>query len=182
MSPLLNSIVSLLLWMGALGIAWHHVARRRRLPSVLRWPGFLATVPAAFVLRGLLGEASAALPALAWYATMGVPVSRSGRIVLAALTVSALALYASALGLLQADLYAAGYAPGGLMAPIGIVVLLAYRILSGLAWSWLAGIALFATGLHPSPNLIDALIDVPAVLCAMAVVARRGREGDRPDR
>lgn len=175
MTPLLSSIVSLLLWMAALGVAWHHIARRRRLPSALRWPGLLATIPAAFVLRGLLGEASAALPVLAWYATGAPAIGRAGKVLLAAVAGAALALYVSALGLLQTDLYAAGYAPGGLMVPAALIVLLAYRVLPGLAWAWLGGIALFASGLHPSPNLFDALIDVPAALLAIHVAGRRNR-------
>ena len=171
-SALLSQGLSLLLWTVALGLVWWHLGRRRRLPVALWIPGFVATLPVAFVLRGLLGEASFALPALACCATAPMPPGRPARFLVAALTAVALALYASALGFLEVDLYALGYRPGIGLAVVALAMLGAYRWLPILAWCWLAGIALYAAQLHPSPNLWDTLLCLPSVLLALAALAR----------
>lgn len=170
-APLVAAAVGLLLWVAALAIAWHRVGQRRRLPQALRWPGFVAVLPLAFVLRGAFGEASAALPALVLLT--GTPIARPGRRLLLALAGAALALYASALGFLDADLYAVGYAPSWSIVLVAAVVLAAFHWLPTLGWAWLAGLGLAAAGLHPSPNLFDALIDVPAILLATRLALRR---------
>lgn len=170
-SPLLSAAVGLLLWATALALAWHRISVRRRLPTALLWPGFVAVLPVAFVLRGTFGEASAALPAMILLA--GMPVGRPGRVLLGSLVAAALALYASALGILAADFYALGYAPSWGVVVIAAVALAAYRWLPVLAWAWLAGLGLSAAGLHPSPNLFDALIDVPSALIAARLALRR---------
>lgn len=164
--------VGLLLWFVALALAWGSFGLRRRLPAALIWPGLLALAPLAFVLRGMLGDPGFALPALVFYAG-GPPLRAGGRGLLAALVAAALTLYASALGFIGADLYGAGYFPAAGMAAVGALLLAAYACLPALAWSWLLGLALFASGLHPSPNLWDTLVDLPSVILALAIVVRK---------
>lgn len=172
-SPLAAAVVGLGLWGAAIALAWHAYAARRRLPGGLYWPGFLAALPAAFVLRGLFGEASAALPALAYLVAAGGALAPAGRRLLGALVFSALALYLSALGLLESDLYAVAYSPGWLSALAAGAALAAYAWVPPLGWAWLLGLGLSAAGLHPSPNLFDALVDVPSVFAAALLAARR---------
>ena len=170
-SPLVAAAVGLLLWVAPLAIAWHRIGIRRHLPAALRWPGFVAVLPLAFVLRGAFGEASAALPAMILLAAS--PLGRPGRLFLGVLVAAALALYASALGFFATDFYSVGYAPSWGVAVVAAAALAAYRWLPALAWAWLAGLGLSAAGLHPSPNLFDALIDLPSVLIAARLVLRR---------
>lgn len=164
-------LVGIVLWAAPLAIAWVLIGRRRQLPPALLWPGLVAVLPIAFMLRGAFGEASVALPAMTLLAA--TPLRPPGRRLLGILIGAALGLYASALGFLEADFYAFGYAPAWGIGWVAAAALAAYRWLPVLAWSWLAGLGLFASGLHPSPNLFDALIDVPSVLIAMRLALRR---------
>jgi hypothetical protein len=164
--------IGLLVWTASLGLAWFAIGRRRRLPEALWIPGFVATLPIAFMLRGLLGDVSLALPAMAWYASLGAPLGSAAWRFLVALLAIAATLYASALGFLEYDLYASGYAPGLGLLLIGVAMLAAYRWMPVLAWCWLLGLGLSATRLHPSPNLWDAMIDLPTVCLAAFIVLR----------
>jgi hypothetical protein len=171
-SSLLAQGVGLSVWIASLGLGWYLVGRRRKLPSALWIPGFVATLPLAFILRGLLGDVSLALPALTWYAAGSMRLSRPARSLLASMLAVAAALYASALGFLEYDLYALGYRPAFGLIAVGAAVLAAYRWMPVLGWSWLLGLGLFAASLHPSPNLWDSLLDLPATVLAVLVVIR----------
>ena len=171
-ASLLSQAVSLLLWVAALGVAWWAIGRRRQLPVALRLPGFVATLPLAFILRGLLGEASFALPVMAWYAASETVPTREARRLLVVIVASASALYASALGFLHTDVYAIGYGPSFGLAVVAAAVLAAYCWMPALGWCWLLGLALYAARLHPSPNIWDTFIDLPAVLLATYVLIR----------
>lgn len=171
-SGLLAQGIGLSLWIASLGLGWYVVGRRRKLPSALWIPGFVATLPLAFTLRGLLGDVSLALPALSWYAANRVHHSRPARTLLTLMLAFATALYGSALGFLEYDLYAAGYKPAFALLAVGAAVLAAYRWMPVLGWCWLLGLGLFAVGLHPSPNLWDSLIDLPATVLAALIVIR----------
>ena len=167
-----TQIVGFALWLAALAAFWHAYAGRRKLPPALIAPGYLALLPLAFLLRGMLGDASLALPALCHLAGGGAPMTRKGRLLLGFLAIVTLALAVSALGLIATDLYASGYAPGLLVVIVACGVAAAYRWLPVLGWSWLLGLGLSAAGLHPSPNLWDALVDLPSLVLAAVILVR----------
>ena len=167
-----TQIVGFALWLAALAAFWHAYAGRRKLPLALIAPGYLALLPLAFLLRGILGDASLALPALCHLVGQAAPVTRNGRRLLGFMATATLALAVSVLGLIPTDLYASGYAPGMLVVIVACGVAAAYRWLPVLGWSWLLGLGLSAAGLHPSPNLWDALVDLPSLVLAAVILVR----------
>jgi hypothetical protein len=180
-SSVLGQGVGLAVWIASLGLGWYWIGRRRTLPTALWIPGFVATLPLAFILRGLFGDVSLALPALTWYAARAMSLSLPARSLLTLMLAVAAALYWSALGFLEFDLYALGYRPGFGLLAVGAAVLAAYRWIPVLGWCWLLGLGLFAAGLHPSPNLWDSLLDVPATVLAALVVIRARSSRPKPD-
>jgi hypothetical protein len=180
-SGLLAQGIGLSVWIASLGLGWYVIGRRRKLPSALWIPGFVATLPLAFILRGLLGDVSLALPALSWYAAGMVRLARPARMLLGLLLAVAAVLYGSALGLLEYDLYASGYKPAFGLLAVGAMVLAAYRWMPVLGWCWLLGLGIFAAGLHPSPNLWDSLFDLPTTVLAALVVIRGRSARSKPD-
>lgn len=173
------SMLGLALWLAALGVLWFAAERRRTGSAVRRALGWTGVVLLAFLARGLFGEASAALPAMAALAAGLAPLQRYGRIVLLAVILASLALYVSALGFVTNDFYASGYFPRWNLIPLAAAAMVAFFCVPVLAWAWLVGLALFAFGLHPSPNLWDALIDLPSVLVACVVLVRRPQSSAR---
>lgn len=174
-STLLAQVIGLALWMLTIALAWHTLGRHRQVPGALLWPGYLATLPVAFILRGMFGEASAALPALTAYACGRLTLPTGGRYVLGMVIGVSLLLYASALGWFSFDLYGRGYFPTWEMTPVVALLIACYFQIPALAWAWLFGLGLLACGIHPSPNLWDVLIDLPSMLMAAWLILRRSK-------
>jgi hypothetical protein len=170
-----TQIVGLLIWFASFAVFWRAYSSCRKLPAALIWPGYVALLPLAFLIRGLFGDASLALPALSLLLAKGESIRPEARRLLLVVSVFAWTLEISALGFISYDLYATGYAPGVLIFGVAGLLAAAHRYLRVLSWSWLLGLALSTAGLHPSPNLWDALIDVPSLILAAAILVRTPR-------
>lgn len=140
------------------------------------------SVSLAMALRGLWGDPSiTTLQLLALTLTGKVPQSlRSGYRAPAVIALSGLALYASALGPWNLDLYRFGYQPALLGGILAAVALAAWW--RGQAWwLWLLTIDLFAwrAGCLESSNLWDTLLDPLLMLAMLALALRNGYRASR---
>jgi len=165
----------------ALIVAWllTQLGLRSRIAAVLL--GLLVLVPVhgsvstAMALRGLWGDPSITTLQLLVLALVGrtPPELRDGWRVPALLTLLAAALYATALGPWNFDLYRLGYQPAALVAILGAIALIAWWRGQTL-YLWLLAIDLLAwrAGLLESTNLWDALLD-PLLAFALVALALR---------
>ncbi len=132
-------------------------------------------VSPAMALRGLWGDPSVTTLQLLVLALAGRTPSalRSGWRAPAFLAMVAAALYASALGPWNFDLYRFGYQPAALVAAFGALALIAWWRGQPL-YLWLLAIDLLVwrTGWLESTNLWDALLD-PLLMFALAALAIR---------
>jgi len=134
-------------------------------------------VSPAMALRGLWGDPSVTTLQLLVLALAGrtPPALRSGWRAPACLTVVAAALYASALGPWNLDLYRFGYQPAALAAAFGAIALIAWWRGQPL-YLWLLAIDLIAwrAGCLESTNLWDALLDPLLMFAMLALILRNG--------
>lgn len=132
-------------------------------------------VSLAMALRGLWGDPSiTALQLLALAFVGRTPAAlRHGWRMPAAIALLSLALYASALGPWNIDLYRLGYQPAVLLAALGAIALLAWWRGQPLCL-WLLAIDLLAwrAGLLESSNFWDTLLD-PLLMSVMLALALR---------
>lgn len=163
--------IGLMLWTAGLGLFWYRRCLRKNVSRAPRIGGWLLIVPVAFVLRGAFGEVGAIFPALASVSL--VALAPRARRLLAVYCVVAVLLWASALGLMSVDLYAAGYEPRILAGAIAVGLAIAYFQWPLFAWFGGIGLVLFAAVGYPSSNLWDAIFDVPSVILAIHLMVRR---------
>ena len=161
-----SELVSLTLWAIAISVLTTYLVRRNALPQFAYWIGLAATPPLAFLFRGILGEASFALPAFAMAATGLVAAKPTGRIFFIFLAALSLTILSSALGLFKLDLYGLGYFPHWTLTLVAGLVIGAYFSFPVLGIFWMIGLVIYAVGAHPSPNIWDILMDVPSTLLA----------------
>lgn len=162
-------LIGVALWLAALSAAARAITPGVRILG-LRWLIWLLVPPAAFFLRGVFGDPSFALPVLAAVSLSRSPLPRASRYLLVAVLGASLVLWASALGLVETDWYAAGYFPRWMLVAVGVLVGIAYRSMPALGWAWLLGLFCFVFEWTPSPNLWDALTDVPAALLILRLL------------
>ena len=136
-----------------------------------------AGVSPAMALRGLWGDPSITTLQLLVLACAGrtPPALHSGWRAPAFITLVAAALYASALGPWNLDLYRFGYQPVALVAAFGAIALIAWWQGEAL-YVWLLAIDLIVwrTGWLESSNLWDALLDPLLMFVMAAIVLRNG--------
>lgn len=132
-------------------------------------------VSPAMALRGLWGDPSITTLQLMLLSFVGgIPAALShGWRAPAAIALFCMALYVSALGPWDIDLYRMGYQPATLVVALGIIALMAWWQRHGFCL-WLLAIDLYAwhAGWLESPNLWDTLLD-PLLMCAMLALALR---------
>jgi len=169
-------------------VAWllNWLGLRSRLVAVLL--ALLALVPVhggvsmAMALRGLWGDPSVTTLQLLVLALVGKtpPELRDGWRAPALITLLAAALYASALGPWNFDLYRLGYQPAALVAILGAIALLAWWRGQTL-YLWLLAIDLLAwrTGWLESTNLWDALLDPLLAFALLALALRNAYRAHR---
>ena len=154
---------------------------RSRIAAVLL--ALLALVPVhgsvspAMALRGLWGDPSVTTLQLLLLALAGrtPPALHSGWRAPAFVAVVAAALYASALGPWNLDLYRFGYQPAALVAAFGALALIAWWQGQPL-YLWLLAIDLIAwrAGCLESTNFWDALLDPLLMFAMLALILRNG--------
>ena len=134
-------------------------------------------VSPAMALRGLWGDPSVTTLQLLLLALAGrtPPALHAGWRAPAFLALVAAALYASALGPWNFDLYRFGYQPAALVAVFGALALIAWWRGQPL-YLWLLAIDLLAwrTGWLASTNLWDAMLDPLLMLALLALAIRHG--------
>jgi len=165
----------------ALIVAWllNWLGLRSRIAAVLL--GLLVLVPVhggvstAMALRGVWGDPSITTLQLLVLALIGkTPAAlRGGRRAPALIALLAAALYATALGPWNFDLYRFGYQPAALVAILGAIALITWWRGQTL-YLWLLAIDLLAwrTGWLESANLWDALLDPLLAFVMLALVLR----------
>lgn len=120
-------------------------------------------------LLGLFSALSLATVGL----TAGLLLKQKLRPLLAGwLLISGLVLYASALGFLDIDIYASGYAPQAVLIWAAVSLALAWQQgHRALACCWLLALALYPLGVLESVNLWDAMLDPVAMVTAAIALA-----------
>lgn len=170
-----------MIWAQVLIVAWMLTLLGFRSRFIAFPIALLALVPVhdgvslAMALRGLWGDPGITALQLLVLAFMGrTPATfRHGWHAPAVIVLLSLALYASALGPWDIDLYRLGYQPGWLVSALGAIALIAWWRGQSLCL-WLLAVDLLAwhAGLLESRNLWDALLD-PLLMLVMAVLALR---------
>lgn len=132
-------------------------------------------VSAAMALRGLWGDPSITtlqLLVLAWAGRTPRGFSEGWRAP-ACIAALALALYASALGPWNLDLYRSGYQPGALVAVFGIIAVIAWwRGEPAYLYLLAIDLATWRAGVLESTNLWDPLLDPLLMFAMMALTIR----------
>ena len=172
-----------MIWTQLLIIAWLLTVLGMRSRFIAAIVALLALLPVhegvslAMALRGLWGDPSiTTLQLLALsYAGKTPATLRHGWRVPAAIALLSLALYASALGPWNIDLYRLGYQAAVLVASLGAIALIGWWRGQAL-YLWLLAIDLLAwrAGLLESSNFWDALLDPLLMFVMLALVLRNG--------
>lgn len=136
----------------------------------------------AMALRGLWGDPSVTLLQLLLLALFDrTPVSiRYGWRLPAFTALLALALYLSALGPWDVDLYRLGYRPAYLVAGFGTLALAAWwRGYATFLWLFTIDLLCWRAGLLESVNLWDTLVDPLLMLAMLALALQNGYRARR---
>ena len=180
-----------MIWVQILIVAYSLslIGLRSRILALLL--ALLALVPVqgvslAMALRGLWGDPSITTLQLLVisFAGKAPPALRYGYRVPLCIALLAAALYASALGPGNIDLYRLGYQPAALITVLGTVTLIAWWRKQAL-WLWLLTIDLIAWrigsggGWLESTNLWDYLLDPLLMLAMLALAWRNGYRAHR---
>jgi len=139
-------------------------------------------VSAAMALRGLWGDPSITTLQLLVLAWVGATPKAFGEDWRAPAFVAALAaaLYATALGPWNFDLYRFGYQPAALVAVLGAIALVAWWRGESLYLYLLAiDLAAWRAGLLESTNLWDVLLDPLLMIAMLALAIRNGYRADK---
>jgi hypothetical protein len=139
-------------------------------------------VSLAMTLRGLWGDPSITTLQLLMLTLAGktLPSLRSGYRAPLCIALFSAALYASALGPWNLDLYRLGYQPGSLVAVFGAIAMIAWWR-GNTFWLWLLTIDLLGwhAGWLESTNLWDALLDPLLMFVMLALALRNGYRASR---
>ena len=172
-----------MIWAQVLIVAWLLTVAGLRAHIVAILVALLALVPMheglslAMALRGLWGDPSITTLQLLVLAVAGrTPTAlRHDWRFPAAIFLLSLALYMSALGPWNPDLYRLGYQPASLVTVLGIVAVIAWWRGQSL-YLWLLAIDLLAwrAGWLESTNLWDAMLDPLLMFVMLALALRNG--------